>query len=423
MSIRVVGCSHHETPIEIREQLALPADRLREALDRWRERYPEVELVVLSTCNRVELYAADEESPVPSRDDLVRFLIDFHAISLEKFAPHFYDYHDEEAVRHLLAVASSLESMVVGEPQILAQVKQAYQTATEAETTGPILHATMQTALKVARQIAGQTGLHRHRVSIPSVAVADFAGQIFEQFDDKRTAVLGAGEMAEETLRYLADAGAQDFTILNRSEEKAARLACCFEAKTRPWSELAQVLAEADLLITATGATEPVVTAALFAQVESARRGRPLFILDLAVPRDVEPELAQFAEVYLYSIDDLKTACQRNRQARDQELPAARRIVEEETEQFMTELRHRVTGPVIRRLRGRWHEPKEDELRRLFNKLPDLDDATQAEIRQAFDRLINKLLHPPMESLRDESRKGPPSGLIEALSKLFKLKE
>ena len=217
----------------------------------------------------------------------------------------------DEAVQHLFTVAASLDSMVVGEPQILAQVKQAYQLATEEGSTGPLLHAAFQAALKAAKRVAGETTIQQRRVSIPSVAVADFAQQIFERFDDKHTLVIGAGEMAEETLRYLKDQGARDVTVVNRSPERALELAGRWGGRARPWDDLLAAMAEADLVISTTGAEEPIVTLEQFLTVEPRRHGRPLFILDLAVPRDFDPAIGDRPEVYLYSIDDLREACER----------------------------------------------------------------------------------------------------------------
>ena len=184
-----------------------------------------------------------------------------------------------------------------------------------------------------------------------------------------------------------------------------------------------QALGAADLVVSTTGAGEPIVTLAQFTAVEARRFERPLLILDLAVPRDFEPAIGDRPDVYLYSIDDLQAACRRNRDQRDKELPAAMHIVEQETARFMAEMYHRAIGPVIERLRLGWQKPKEDELQRLLNKLPDLDDRAKDEIRHSFDRLVNKLLHPPLESLRDESREGVPRGLLDALARLFQLKD
>ncbi|MHC4403439.1 MAG: glutamyl-tRNA reductase [Planctomycetota bacterium] len=423
MKVQVVGCSHHNASIAVRERLAFSAEQAGEALTEVRRVFPEVEAVLLSTCNRVELYTAAESVPSPSGPRAAEFLARFHGFQRAEIEPHLYHRVDEDAVRHLFTVASSLDSMVVGEPQILSQVKQAYQLAQQRDSTGPLTHAAFQAASHVARRVATETTIHQRRVSIPSVAVADFAQQIFERFDDKETLVIGAGEMAEETLRYLKDQGARAVTVVNRNPQRAEELAGRWDGRTQSWERLGEALASADLVISTTGAGEPVVTLDEFRQIERDRSERSLFILDLAVPRDFEPAIGERPDVYLYSIDDLREACDRNRRERDRELPAAMRIVGHETERFMAELHHRATGPVIRQLKKGWQKPKEDEIRRLFNKLPELDDRARAEIQQSFDRLVNKLMHPPLESLRDESRHGIPNALLDALSRLFQLKD
>jgi glutamyl-tRNA reductase len=255
------------------------------------------------------------------------------------------------------------------------------------------------------------------------VAVADFARQIFERFDDKQTLVIGAGEMAEETLRYLQEEGARQITVVNRNFQRAEELAERWQGRAEPWERLADALRAADLVVSTTGAGEPVVTLDRFRSIETSRPQGPLFVLDLAVPRDFDPAIGERPDVYLYAIDDLQAACEDNRRRREKELPAARRIVDEETARFMAEFYHRATGPVIRQLKRGWQRPKEEEIERLLSRLPQLDEKGREEVRRSFDRLINKLLHPPLESLRDESRRGVPSALIEALSRLFQLKD
>jgi glutamyl-tRNA reductase len=222
----------------------------------------------------------------------------------------------------------------------------------------------------------------------------------------------------------LRDEGARSVTIINRSPTRAAELAERWQAEAAPWEQLPAALIKADLVVSTTGATEPIVALADYRRLEPERYQRPLFILDLAMPRDFDPAIGQCLNVYLYSIDDLRAACERNLHERQREFPAAIAIIEQGSAAFMADLYHRTTGPIIQRLRQGWHKPKEDELRRLFNKVPDLDERARTEISQAFDRLINKLLHPPLESLRDEARtQGTPQALVEALKRLFQLKD
>jgi glutamyl-tRNA reductase len=423
MQLQVVGCSHHNSTLDFREKLAFTAGQTREALDAFRRIFPGVEAVLVSTCNRVELYAATEKAEEPSFPQIAGFLARFHHIEPDSLLGRLYHHGDELAVKHLFTVASSLDSMVLGEPQILAQVKDAYELATRQDSTGPLLHAVFQSAIHVARRVANETAIHQRRVSVPSVAVADFARQIFERFDDKHVVVIGAGEMAQETLRYLRDEGAHQITIVNRSLDRADEVAAQWKGRAVAWDQLAEALATSDIVVSTTGATEPIVSLASFGRIERARFGRPLFILDLAVPRDFDPAISNRPDVYLYSIDDLEETCRRNQKERDRELPSAQRIIEHETARFMGDISHRAVAPVIQQLREGWQKPKEEELQRLLNKLPNLDDRAKEEIRQSFDRLVNKLLHPPLSSLRDESRKGVPRTLLNALARLFQLKD
>lgn len=425
MNLRMVGCTHHEANLDVRQMLAFGPDEVAEALQTWQVRFPLAELVLISTCNRVELYAAapDAES-LPSSEELVDALLSSRNLSPQQLEGHLSPLVDRDVVRHVYRVASSLESMVIGEPQILAQVKQAYQAAIEAGTAGPLLHEVFQSALRTAKRVAGETSLHKHRVSIPSLAIADLASCVFESFDGKQVLVLGAGEMADETLRYLQKKGQPRIHVINRHAERGQQLAEKFRGTFHPWDQLWDQLVLADLVISTTAAGEPLVSAEAFAEhVEPLRHQRPLFILDLAVPRDFSPAVGESLGVFLYSLDDLSQACQRNLAVRAAELPAAENIVAEETNRFVADALHRATAPVISGLRRGLHEPKQAELERLFRRLPQLDDSARSEISQFADRLVNKMLHPPLESLRDASQNGTHPGLLEALKRLFKLED
>ncbi len=423
MRFLAVGCNHRNTSIDVRELLSFGEAEICSALKSWRSEFPGVEAVILSTCNRTEFYVASDEGEAPDTEQIIEFIARSRGVDKDFAARNLSTFEDEEAIRHLLSVAASLDSMVVGEPQILAQVKEAYHIAEEARTVGPLLHGAFQAALRTARRTAGETALHRCRVSVPSVAVADFAKQIFERFDDKHVVVVGAGEMAEETLRYLNDEGATHLTIVNRSYEKAAELASKWRGCAVGWTQLAEALATADLVVSATGASETIVSAEFFDRIERARFKRPMFILDLAVPRDFASSIGDRTDVYLYSVDDLREACEKNRERRDKEIPAAKKIVEQETVRFVGVMRSRTVSPLIRQLRRNWEKPKEDELARLFNKLSELNDRERDEIRASFDRLVNKLLHPPLVSLRDETKKGASRALLDAVVRLFQSRE
>ncbi|MCL2118059.1 MAG: glutamyl-tRNA reductase [Planctomycetaceae bacterium] len=423
MRLTMIGCNHKSADITLREQLAFSPEQVVVALHIWAKYHAQYEAVLLSTCNRTELYVASENGTIPDAPQICRFLCEVKNIPVETLQHALTQLHDDDVVSHLFEVAGSLDSMVVGEPQVLSQVKAAYQLADEAGTTGPIMHGLFQASLKTAKRIVAETEIHQRRVSIPSVAVVDFALQIFEQLDDKKTLVLGAGEMADETLRYLTGHGAKMVIVINRNRDRAEALARQWQGQTDLWENRVQRLAGADLVVSATGASEPVVRLDDYLAVEPLRKGKPLFVLDLAVPRDFDPAIGKRDGVFLYAIDDLKEACEHNRVSRNRELPRANRIIKQESGRFLREMRHRATGDVIRQLQAGWSEIKNVELARLFNKMPNLTEEEQAEVRYAFERLINKLLHPPLESLRDEAKHGVPGMLLDALAQLFRLKD
>jgi glutamyl-tRNA reductase len=425
IKLSMIGCSHRHSSLAVRERLAFTPTQTADALAAWRIDHAQTEAVLLATCNRVELYTASAGAdPHLGSESAIRHLADFHNVPIEDVRSDVTRLDDADVVRHLFSVAASLDSMVVGEAQILGQVREAYELAGRVGSTGPVTHHLFQTAMRVARRVTNETTLHRHRLSIPSVAISDFASRVFERFDDKRVLVIGAGKMAQETLRYLTDVGARDPVILNRDRERAELLAAEWHGTPAAWSTLADQLVEADLVISTTGADRPIVSLADYHEhVARRRHQRPLFILDLAMPRDFDPAIKEELGVYLFGIDDLAEACERNRAERAKELPAAEQIVAEETDRFVGEVRHRATGPVIARFRQGLERSQAAELERLFQRLPELDERSQREIRQFADRLVGKMLHPPLESLRDDSQSGSPHGLLEALQRLFQLKD
>ncbi len=424
MNLQIVGCSHRNSPLELRERIAFSKRQVEAALSEFRRRFPETEAVLLSTCNRTELFtAAAEPELVPSHQDVAEFLADFHGLDGQKLFADLFRCSGAEAIRHLFMVAASLDSMVVGEAQILSQVKEAYRLATESESAGQWSHAAFQEALRVAKRVSRETTIQQRRVSIPSVAIRDFAQQIFERFEDKAVLLIGAGEMGEETLQYVSDMGAGEVTIVNRDPQKALQLAKRYGGRAQPWEALEQLLVDADLVISTTGAEEPIVTLERFLTIDKKRFQRTLFVLDLAVPRDFQPEIGECLGVYLYSLDDLQVACEANRRAREKELPKALKIVDDETARFMQQISRRATGPTIQRLKANADALRKAELDRLLEKLPELDERGRQEIEYAFHRLVNKLLHPPLESLRDEEPGASQQRLLDSLKRLFQIRD
>ena len=421
--LRVIGLNHRSAPLEVREQLAFSPFQVAAALSVWQDQTTDVEAVLLSTCNRTEFYVAAAKDELPTTEQLLQFLLNQKSSPQTCFTPasQIFTLDNAEAVEHLFSVASGLDSMLLGEVQILAQVKDAYQLAQDADTVGTKIHALFQSALGTAKKVATETALHKNRVSIPSIAVSDFVRQIFDCFDDKNILVFGAGEMGYETLRYLVDYGAKSITVLNRNPHRAEVLARKFGGNVADWHRRFELLSKADIIVSTTSADEPIVSLADYHVIAPQRVGRPLCVLDLAVPRDFDPAISGCAGVHLYSIDDLQEICDKHRQVRDKEVPKAEKIVKRSAETFMKAIAHRQNGAVIRQLRERWTKTKDTELSRLFNKLPELSEHEQEEIGYAFDRLLGKYLHSPLESLRDASSDGEPHKLVDALKKLFRL--
>ncbi len=428
MPIRVIGLNSRKSPIEIRELFSFDASGAEEALNLWRAQYPDVEAAFVSTCNRTELYVASESVDViPSYNDVFPYLVaprhkqDVPAPQPEQYERYFHCLDEFEAIAHLFSVSSSLDSMILGEPQILSQMKKAYELSVRMNTTGPILNHAFQSAFKTAKRVSVETEIFKRRVSVPSVAVVDFALNIFERLNDKKTFVLGAGEMAEETLKYLADYGAKSIAVANRSREKAERLANAFDGIVVDWNRRFEELSSADLVICATGASEPVVAFDQFRErSKPSRNARPLFILDLSVPRNIDAKIGTLPNVYLYTVDDLETACSRNKELRDRDIPKALKIIEEESNLFISKTNSRKSIDAIRKLRESWYKIKDVEVERLLHKI-SCDQRAEEEIRYAFERLVNKLLHSPTASLRAEAESGTESKLLETARRLFKL--
>jgi glutamyl-tRNA reductase len=431
MNVQVVYCSHQTTPLAVRERLAFASsEELTRAYQSLRTTFPKTEHVVLSTCNRVEIYTAQDEAgqdgagDPPTEEEVAEFLARFHGIPRDDFYGTLLAQKGPEAVRHLFEVSSSLDSMVLGEPQIVNQVKEAYRVAQENDACGPLTHALFQGAMRVSARVRSETELAAGRVSVASVAVGDFGKSIFDRFNDKTVVVIGAGEMAEETLRYLKDEGVREILVVNRSLPRAERLAAVWGGSVRPFDQLDACMAQADVIVSTTGAERPIVDAARFSAVRRRAGDKPVFILDLATPRDFEPAVADVDEnVFLYDIDALEATCEKNRQQRSKEIERARRIIDEETGRFVHDIYHKATGPIISQLREGWRQVREEEERQLFARLSHLKDEDRQLIQRSIERIVNKLLHPPLEALRDEARHGTPHGLLDALKRLFRLGE
>ncbi len=426
MKLQVIYCNHQTASLDLRERLAFTgADQLAAAYSELRRAFPGSEAVVLSTCNRVELYTAqDDPQASPTHEQLAEFLSSFHGVPVEDFLGDLLLQSGPDAVGHLFRVCSSVDSMVLGEPQIVSQVKEAYRLAEENAACGPLTNALFQGALRVSKRVRRETRLARGRVSIASVAVGEFARGIFDRFDDKTVLVIGAGEMAEETLEYLMADGVRQVLVVNRSPERAELLAAKWGGRGFGMDRLGELLASADVVVAATGSDRPIVDVEMFTRARGGQNDRPVFVLDLGAPRDIDPAVADVDEnVFLYDVDDLQETCQKNRDQRSGEIEQALAIIDDESERFMQDVYHRATGPIVKRLREQWSEVSRLELERLRGKLGHLETSDMEQVEQSLSRIVNKLLHPPLEALKDEARDGTPHGLIDALKRLFHIRD
>ncbi len=420
MNLHVIGCSHHRSSVSVREKLSFTPDQVKTFLDKFHSTFPGSEAVLISTCNRTELYAAGKSTEgVPTSQQMIDFLATERGLESGDISSNLFTHQDRAAIGHLFRVAASLDSMVIGEAQILSQVKQAYQLAVDTGHKIPLTHQVFQTAMKVAKRVATETDIHSTRVSVPSVAVNVLTGEIFERLDNKRILILGAGEMAEETLTYLVAKDGKDIVVINRTRSKAESLAAQFNGQVADWEELGQQVAAADLIVSTTSAKEPVVTDQLFREFSGSSRQQPLLVLDLAIPRDFDSKIGDLPNIFLYTLDDLQKQCEKNRKSRQSQWPKAEKIIQQETASFFQDVHRRNSGQTIAQLKQQANGVKDAELERLLNRL-NLSPEEEAEIEQSFHRLVNKILHPPLKSINADKNDGS-GGLLEAMKRLFQL--
>ncbi|HSZ59737.1 MAG TPA: glutamyl-tRNA reductase [Tepidisphaeraceae bacterium] len=417
----LLGLSHTTAPLEVRERLAFNAAQREAALAQFKARFPQCELVLLSTCNRVEFYAARAVHGTPRNEELIEFVAGFHGLSAQQFTSHLYQKADREMVGHLFHVASSLDSMVLGETQILGQVREAYDSAAQAGTAGPLLNPLFQRAIAVAKQVMHETALSEGRLSVASVAV-DYARGIFDHFNDKTVLTIGAGKMAKLVLKHFKALNPGKLLVCNRDPQKAASLAAEFGGEPAAFQRLGEHLVVADIVLSSTGAQQPIITRSQFDLLRRRRRYRRIFLIDIAVPRDIEPAVGQIENVFLYNLDDLQQVVSATQAQRKDVLDAARRIIGQHVETFVGWHRQRQLGPAIRQLYERYHAIAQEELARTLNKLPNLSDAERSHLEDLSRRIVNKLLHDPVHTLRESGADHVPAAqYLHALEKLFAL--
>ena len=420
MNLLLVGISHRTAPVELRERVDFQARGIADALRALTDRGSAREAVVVSTCNRAELYVACDEAAA-ARQDLVRFVSDFNGVAAVELAPHVYDVTDLEVARHLFRVAAGLDSLVMGEPQILGQVKDAHTIATDAHTSGPVLNRLFHTSFAVGKRVRTETGLGSGAVSVSYAAVA-LARKIFGDLGGRSVAVIGAGEMGKLTALHMKSHAVKHVTIVSRTMTHAARTAAAIGgASAAPWEELDAVLGASDIVITATGAAAPILTKAHIEAVMRPRRNRPLFIIDIAMPRDVEAAAGEIEQVFLYNIDDLQTTVRENLARRASEVARAETIVNEEVEKFGGWFRSRGAIPTVVALRERFEAIRLAELERLDFKLSSLPPEARARVDEITHLIVEKLLLTPTEQLKALGNSETVGAYAEALTRLFAL--
>lgn len=416
MAILAYGVNYRTAPLQVRERIAFPEEGIAEALQSVREAVPTLsEAVIVSTCNRTELYAALD----PADEGLIPVWLSRHrAVATDELSSMAYTYWDADAARHLIRVASGLDSQVLGEPQILGQVKTAYQIARSAGTLGPELNLLSQVSLSIAKRVRTDTEIGRNPVSV-AYAAAVMAQRIFSDLKTKRSLLLGAGDTISRVAEHLQQLGIGGMAVANRTLENAEALAARFGARAMQLTDVAACLHEYDIVIASTGSALPVVGKGAVEAAIRARRRRPMFIVDIAVPRDVEPAVADLADVYLYTIDDLTDIIEENARQRRAAAESAESLVDDGASQYVRERRIRQSQGLLRRFRDQADTIRDVELARALREL-DAGADPRAVLSDLSRGLTNKLIHTPTVAIREAGADGR-SDLLDYLKSLYRL--
>jgi glutamyl-tRNA reductase len=415
--ISVIGLNHKTADIEVRERLAFNGPKLEEGLKGLSSLPGIKEAFIISTCNRVEIYLHSKNTV---STQVIRFLSEFHSIPEELLKKSLYILNGLEAARHLFRVASSLDSMVIGEPQILGQVKEAFEFALGQKTTGPIINTLVKKAISAAKRVRTETRIAENAVSI-SYAAVELAKKIFEDLSTKTFMLLGAGEMAELAARHLISNGVRSVTVANRTYERGCELAREFNGRAIRFEDFPKELVHTDIVICSTGAPNYVVTKADMQEILKERKQKPVFLIDISVPRNIDPAINELDNVYLYDIDDLQGVVDSNILERKKEAEKAEKIIDEEVEKFQKWLSSLDSVPTIIALRKKAEDIKEAELRDFFNKFPDIDEKKKKAVIQLASTIVNKLLHPPTAALKEDSEDR--ETLIATIKRLYSLND
>lgn len=419
MHIVIVGLSHNTAPVEIREKLAFAPTAMERPLRQMLELPTIAEGLIVSTCNRVELCAATKE-PEAAMMALRRFLAEYHEITPEEINDSLYDYQGEDAIRHLFRVASSLDSMVLGEPQILGQIKTAYGYAAEFKTAGLILNRFLHKAFSVAKRVRTETGIASNAVSV-SFAAVELARKIFDRLDNKSVMIIGAGEMCELAARHFVSNGISKVLVTNRTFERAEKMAAEFQGKAVHFDSFVEHLVEVDIIMTSTGAPNFILGKRQMEEVIKRRKNRPMFLIDIAVPRDIDPKVNNIDNIYLYDVDDLQGVVQANLKERKKEANKAEAIIEQEIGQFHQWLGNLEVKPTVIALRQKLDEIRRQELEKTFGNLKDLSSKQRKSIEAMAGAIVNKILHQPTAILKQAQNDTSGEDYVDAVRVLFDL--
>jgi glutamyl-tRNA reductase len=416
MTFQLIGVNHKTAPVEVRERLAIPESRLPEALRRF-TRHPGVnEGLILSTCNRVELLAGAQNGGA----DLRSFVGDYFQMERAALEPHLYEFREKDAVRHLFRVASSLDSMIVGEAQILGQVKEAYATARAVGAVQAQLDQLMTRAFAVAKRVRTETAVGSSAVSVASVAV-ELAEKIFGSLNGKQVYVVGAGKMSELAARHLLAHGATSIFVANRTYDRAVRLAQVFNGQAIEFSRLYETCDRADIVITSTGSPHAIFRREHGEMFLSRRRNRPMFFIDIAVPRDVDPEMNRLDGIFVYDIDDLQQAVASHVSDRAKEAERADEIIDLEVERFQARMQTLDVVPTIVSLQDHLETIRQAEIDRARGKLGRLSAEQEVAIETLTHGIVNKIMHTPISTLKTAARESEATTIIDVVRRLFNL--
>ncbi len=419
MKILVTGLNHKTAPVEVRERLAFDGPKLQEGLKELLRLRNVEEGLIISTCNRVELYTHVKEIE-PAIEEIKRFLSDFHSIPPESLEGSLYFHSERDAIRHVFRVASSLDSMVVGEPQILGQVKDAFDFALKRKATGVLLNKLLKKAISVAKRVRTETRIAENAVSI-SYAAVELAKKIFADLSEKTFMLLGAGEMAELAVRHLINNGVRDVTVANRTYERGVELAREFCGRAIKFDDFKEELVNTDIIICSTGAPTYILYKEDMQRIMKERKNRSVFIIDISVPRNIDPAINDIDNVFLYDVDDLQGVVDANILERRKEAERAEAIVTEEVEKFLRWQSSLDAVPTIVALRNKAEEIKQTEIERLFNRLPELDERQRNIIMTSINAIVNRLIHPPTAALKEDHEDR--ESLIAMIKTLYGLEE